>query len=107
MFGTSGKILTLELQGLSLTVGSLERQLLDREESYERLKRQLDAKGDRSEREKDLARQVRSAYIFFCYTELPQVELKLQRGCVLMSIHMIPYFPLLLYSMLQTIACVM
>lgn len=47
-----------ELEGLSLTVSSLERQLMDREADAEGLRRQLEAGGDRSLREKELSRQV-------------------------------------------------
>ena len=53
-------LLTSELQGLSVTVGSLERQLLDREAMCDGLRRELAAVegGDRGQRESELARQV-------------------------------------------------
>ncbi|CAM9195290.1 unnamed protein product, partial [Laminaria digitata] len=57
----SGKVLSSELQGLSVTVGSLERQLLDSEASCDGLRRQLDAGEDRSERESELSRQLKEA----------------------------------------------
>lgn len=54
----SGQQLLSELEGLSVTVTSLERQLFDREADVDGLRRQLDAGADRSLREQELARQV-------------------------------------------------
>lgn len=56
----SRQLLTSELQGLAVSVSSLERQLVDRESVCDGLRRQLEAKagGDSSARENELARQV-------------------------------------------------
>ena len=66
-FFNSAKQLSSELQGLSITVGSLERQLLDSESSCDGLRRQLDAGGDHSDRERELSRQVYSTRYFISY----------------------------------------
>lgn len=50
--------LTAELEGLSMMVSSLERQLLDREAEVEGLRRRIEARGDGTVIEKELSRQV-------------------------------------------------
>lgn len=57
---SSRQVLTSELEGLAVSVTSLERQLADRESVCDGLKRQLEAEagGDSSARENELARQV-------------------------------------------------
>lgn len=59
LFCYSTRLLTSELGGLSVTVGSLERQLADRESDCDSLRRQVEAGGDRSKREHELVGQVR------------------------------------------------
>lgn len=63
------RLLTSELQGLSVTVGSLERQLLDRDAACDGLRKEVAAGGDRSQRERELIRQVR---VLYCLLIMPQ-----------------------------------
>lgn len=63
------RLLTSEVQGLSVTIGSLERQLLDREAVCEGLRKEVAAGGDRSQRERELIRQVCVIYCLLVMTE--------------------------------------
>ncbi|CAM9275437.1 unnamed protein product [Scytosiphon promiscuus] len=58
----SRRLLTSELEGLAVSVSSMERQLLDREAICDGLRRQLDAGGDLSAREKELSKQLEEAH---------------------------------------------